>query len=324
MKLSKRTAVVVSAHKPYPTLELCLRGFQSIVDRREDLIFVINGSSAPLNQLAAEMFPEITVVNLSRNGLFCAGYNAGIRAALEKDYDFVLLVNADTEVVNYSFVEELLAAAGRWPKSAFLGPLVFYRNRETIQNTQFHYPSVMRSIGAWIPWRLFPNLRNRTSQREGEVDYLNDVCVLCRCTALRDFGLMDERYGGYVEDADWSWFARKNGWSSVFIPIPSIIHHEEQQGYEYFSFKSFLLKRNMVLWYLKAGYRFSACAYALASICLSWIRMISAGNSAMRRKYRQFLQHLSRTYREMIFGNSLIQYSNLATPSEEYKLEMWQ
>jgi N-acetylglucosaminyl-diphospho-decaprenol L-rhamnosyltransferase len=303
--LSDRTAVVVSAHRSYPTLNSCLQGFLRVVNRQEDLIFVDNGSSASFGRSVSGMFPGITVINLSQNALFCAGYNAGIRVALEKNYDFVLIVNADTEVLNDDFVADLLAAAKRWPRAAFLGPLVYYRNRQTIQNTRLRFPSVARSIFTWIPWRLSPRFVRHPPLCEEEVEFLNGVCVLCRCAALRDFGLMDEKYGGYVEDADWSWRARKSGWSSVFVPVPGIIHHEEQEGYEHFSFKSFLLKRNTVLWFLKAGQRFSALAYALASICLAWLRMLMTRNSSARRQSWQFLRRLSRSYQSMLCDDRL-------------------
>jgi GT2 family glycosyltransferase len=324
MTLSCRTAVVVSAHRPYPTLNSCLGGFLEIVDRQEDLIFVDNGSQESLGQLVSRMFPGTTVIKLSRNGLFCAGYNAGIRIALEKNYDFVLIVNADTEVANRAFLGDLLAAAERWQGAAFLGPLVYYRNRETIQNTRLHFPSVSRSIVTWIPWRLSPGLFRHPPLCEEEVEFLNGVCVLCRCAALRDFGLMDEQYGGYVEDADWSWRARKSGWTSVFVPVPGIIHHEEQEGYEHFSFKSFLLKRNTVLWFLKTGRRFSGYTYAFASICLAWVRMLRIGNDSARRQSRQFLKCLKKSYRSMIFGDRLISASDRAISGWDNGLETWQ
>jgi N-acetylglucosaminyl-diphospho-decaprenol L-rhamnosyltransferase len=324
MLLSKRTAVVVSAHRPYTTLDSCLQSFSSIVDRQEDLIFVNNGSSPSLSLLVATRFPGITVVNIDQNRLFCAGYNAGIRAALATDHDFVLIVNADTEVVNPAFINELLAAADRWPTAAFLGPLVYYRNRETIQNTRFCFPSVIHNIATWIPWRLFPALRRRTPLREAKVDFLNGVCVLCRSAALRQFGLMDESYGGFVEDADWSWRALKSGWASVFIPVPGIIHHEEIEGYEHSSFKSFLLKRNTVLWYLKAGYRFSAFAYALASLCLAWFRMIGAGSRSAGKEYRKFFLNLSTSYRGMLFGSQSHQGSDPTMSAEKGRLEIFQ
>jgi GT2 family glycosyltransferase len=294
------------------------------LDKPEDLIFVNNGSSPSLSQLISSMFPEITAINLSQNRLFCAGYNAGIQAALERDYEFVLIVNADTEVINPGFIGELLAAAQRWPRAAFWGPLVYYRDRETVQNTRLHFPSVMRNILTWFPWRLFPQLHQPDSMCEEEVEFLNGVCVLCRCAALRDFGLMDEQYGGYVEDADWSWRARKHGWHSVFVPKPSIIHHEELEGYEHFSYKSFLLKRNTVLWYLKAGYRLSAIAYASASISLAWLRTLKSRSTAAGRKYQQFLHNLGRTYQSMLFGSQPPHGAFPTVLGEKGELEIWQ
>jgi len=324
MTLSDRTAVVVSAHRPYPTLDSCLSGFLRIVDRHEDLIFVDNGSSVSLGRSVSGMFPGITVINLSQNGLFCAGYNAGIRIALEEDYDFVLIVNADTEVVNHAFVGDLLEAARRWPRAAFLGPLVYYRNRETIQNTRLHFPSVARSTATWLPWRLSRSLLRHSPLREEPVEFLNGVCVLCRCAALRNFGLMDEQYGGYAEDADWSWRAHAMGWSSVFVPVAGIIHHEEQEGYEHYSFKSFLLKRNTVFWFLKTGHRFSAFAYAFASICLACLRVLTAGSDSVRRQSWKFLRCLIRSYQGMIFGDRLIAGSDPAISDWEKGLKTWQ
>jgi N-acetylglucosaminyl-diphospho-decaprenol L-rhamnosyltransferase len=307
MRLSDRTAVVISAHRPYQTLDSCLSGFCSIVDEPGDLIFVNNGSSEPLRRLVSARFPGITAINTSENRLFCAGYNAGIRVALERNYDFVLMVNADTEVLNPAFVRQLLEAAKRWPRAAFLGPLVYYRDRESIQNTRLRFPSVVRNVLTWIPWRISRGAHSHPPLWEGEVEFLNGVCVLCRCAALNDFGLMDERYGGYVEDADWGWRARKRGWQSVFVPIPGIIHHEEQEGYEHFSFKSFLLKRNTVLWYLKVGRRSSAFLYAFASVCLAWARMLLAANASARSEHKRFLWNLSRSYRRLMCNNHVAQ-----------------
>jgi GT2 family glycosyltransferase len=321
MTLLNRTAVIVSAHRPYPTLDACLRGFQSIVDREEDLIFVNNGSSASLGNLISESFPKITSITLSQNRLFCAGYNAGIRAALDRNYEFVLIVNADTEVVSPAFIDELLKASVRWPKAAFLGPVVYLRNRNTVQMTQFPFPSLARYIFNWIPWRLLPHLFDRRLV-EGKVGYLNGVCVLCRSKALREFGLMDEQYGGYIEDADWSWRARKHGWSSVFIPVPGIIHYEELEGYEHFSFKNLLIKRNTVLWFLKAGRRGSAMLYALSSLVLACLRLLRAENDSLRTKHQRFIQALRKSYRTMLLGTGLPNSLELPKPSEKCGIEI--
>ena len=303
-KSGERTAVVVSAHRMYPTLERCLGGFQALVADPADLIFVRNGPSSELSHLVAERFPGCTQVSLGENAYFCGGYNAGIRLALERNlYDFVLIANADTEVINPSFVHSLREAAKRWPRAAFLGPLVYLDHAGMLQITCLRYPSVLRDAAIWFPWRLARGVLPTQPDHECEVEFLNGVCVLCRVAALTDIGLMDETFGGYVEDADWSWRAQAKGWSSVFSPVPSIIHHEAPEGYEHYSLKSFLLKRNTVFWFLKVGRRHSATLYARASLCLARLRLLGA-QPAESDRYRHFLRRLTRAFNGLLAGET--------------------
>lgn len=305
MNTSERIAVVVSAHRTYPTLGICLDSLYAAVNKPEDLIFVDNGSSENLGSWASQRLRGISVIKLLENLMFCGGYNAGIRHALESAYDFVLLVNGDTEVVNSALLDDLLKVARRWPRAAFIGPLVYFRSDGTIQKTCLQFPSVLRSILSWIPFRLGPGCLRRQPSKETTVEFLNGVCVLCRMEALRDVGLMDERFGGYVEDADWSWRARNVGWLSVFSPIPSVIHYEEPVGYEWHSLKTFLLKRNTVLWFLKTGQKRSARLYALSSLLLAWLRMQADFTRSGRKRYAEFLNRLHSAYRGLLTGRAM-------------------
>lgn len=295
-------AVVVVAHRMYETLEQCLDGFKETVRQPEDLIFVDNGSGGSLTDWAKQRFPGITLITLMDNRLFCGGYNAGIRHAMDQGYQYVLIANADTEVINQGFISVLLEAMERHPRAAFIGPLVFYRNRETVQTTCLHFPSVWRSIAVWLPYRFLPSLVSRQSMVECEVEFLNGVCVLCRCEALRQIGLMDESFGAYVEDTDWSWRARARGWTSVFVPVPSLVHHEEPHGYEHYSFKSYLLKRNTVYWYVKVGKPLSARVYAWCATSLARFRACMTRDSDVREASKEFASKLQNEYRRLLSG----------------------
>jgi len=115
---------------------------------------------------------------------------------------------------------------------------------------------------------------------------------------------MDESFGAYMEDADWAWRAKSKGWSSVFVPCPSIIHHEEPLGYEQYSLKTFLLKRNMVLWFLKTNHRRSAAVYAWFSLRLAELRTLSAVNSRNRALHIGFRKKLRRAYAGLLRGET--------------------
>ena len=300
-----RMAAVVSAYRKQETLERCLSSIQAVMQRSEDLIFVDNGSAEGIGKWATRRFPDITVVRVQQNRLYCGGVNEGIRVAMKRGYDFILLFNADTEVINQEFPRQLLETARRRPRAAFIGPLVFYRSREVFQKTCLQFPTVWRNTVIWLPWRVARRYILRQPQVEKEVEFLNGVCILCRVSALKEFGLLDENMGGYVEDADWAWRARESGWASVFSPVPSIIHHEEPVGYDAYSMKTFLLKRNTVLWYLKTGRRVSAYAYACAAMALSWVRMVSEFSKCTQNKHRYFIHVLYRSYRGLFRGDEL-------------------
>lgn len=303
--LGSSVGVVICTHQGNSVLKSCLAGFMAIVNRRKDVIFVDNGSAEHLHQWVARHFPGVTILRLEENRLFCGGYNAGIRLAIERGYEFVLIVNADTEVVNSGFVHDLLDAARRWPRAAFLGPKVFYRNLQTTQKTCLQFPGVLRCAAIWVPWRLVKSYFQDQPDCEREVEFLNGVCVLCRVSALCEIGLMDEVYGAYCEDADWSWRARQKNWSSIFVPVPSVIHHEPHFGYEDYSLKSFMLKRNTVYWFIKTGKSWSAWAYARASLALAVIRILKARSDVEARRYKYFLARLRRAYRGLLMNEPL-------------------
>jgi hypothetical protein len=84
------------------------------------------------------------------------------------------------------------------------------------------------------------------------------------------------------------------------------------------------LKRNTVLWYLKAGYRLSALAYALASISLAWMRAIKGRGNSAGRKYRQFLHDLGKTYQSMLFSSQPTHCEFPTAFGEKGDLEIWQ
>jgi Predicted glycosyltransferases len=295
---TKRFAIVVAAHRDYAALELCIRGLSKAVESPSDLIFVDNGSGGILAEQMTGFVPGITTIILPENRNFCGGYNAGIRHAMERDFDFVLIVNADTEVIKTNFVTDLIHVTDRHPRAAFVGPLVCYRDRSTVQQTCLTFPSILHSILVWLPFRLLPDVITRQSKKEQTIDFLNGVCVLCRVDALQEIGLMDENFGGYVEDADWAWRAHMLGWDSLFAPVSSIIHHEETHGYEHYSQKSFLLRRNTIIWFLKAGKRRSARLYAAISLALAKIRA-ALSRQQDRVAYSEYASNFEETCRQL-------------------------
>jgi GT2 family glycosyltransferase len=304
----RKIAVIIATHEMVPQLEQALAAFQCIKNNPKDIIFVDNGSTQKLHEIVRKKFSEVTIIRLSRNKYFCGGYNAGIQAAMAAGYEFVLIVNADIEVKNLSFMDELLKTAKRWPNAAFIGPLVYYRSLHATQRTSLRFPNLLYHAAIWLPWRLGGKHFMGQKLNEKPVEYLNGVCVLCRIEALKEIGVMDDLFCGYFEDADWAYRAREKGWISIFTPVPSVIHHESENGYEMYALKSFLQKRNAVYWFMKNKKHKSAWAYAKISLFLAKIRLRRARGAEEKKKQLYFLNKFAKAYEGILVGEKLAEW----------------
>jgi GT2 family glycosyltransferase len=58
-----------------------------------------------------------------------------------------------------------------------------------------------------------------------EVDWVSGACMFVRRKAVRQTGLMDERFFMYWEDADWCKRMWQHNWKVVYLPTASLCHH---------------------------------------------------------------------------------------------------
>lgn len=302
-----RVAVVVATHAYCFPLEKCLSDFAGQTASPREVILVDNGSGGAMTAWARENAPTVTTLTRDRNGFFCGGYNEGLRYAIDHGYDFALIVNADTEACNPRLLDDLVAVAARHPRAAFIGPQVFLRERGNVQNTVLTYPSFSRSLWSFIQHKFLGPPPLASDGNEREVEFLNGVCVLCRVAALREIGLLDETMGGYVEDTDWSWRAKNLGWTSVYTPIPSIIHHQPEAGYEHYSLKSFMLRRNTIYWHWKRGNKLEATLYGWSARSLAWLRAMQAAITGRpdRGKFADFSKRMAEVDRHIRAGTPI-------------------
>lgn len=273
---SGKVAVVIATHKYCFPLERCISSHMGMLESPEDVVFVDNGSGGEMTAWANEHFPEITIITREQNGFFCGGYNSGMQYAIDHEYKYVLIVNADTEVCNAAYLAKLVEASEQHPTAAFLGPRVYLREAGNVQNTILRYPWFSSHLSHWLTSGFRSTNRSASTSTETSVDFLNGVCVLCRIDALRQIGLLDEEMGGYVEDTDWSWRARQRGWDSLYVPVTSILHYQAEDEYEHHSVKTFMLRRNHVYWHMKAGHVRQAWLFAAFSLLLAVLRALKA------------------------------------------------
>jgi GT2 family glycosyltransferase len=186
---------------------------------RLNVMVVDNGSTDGSDAIPRE-FPEVEWVPLGENRRFAGGNNAGLRRALARGDDAVMLLNNDTQADPY-LVEHLLLALEQDARVGAVAPLIY-----------FGAPTrrIWYAGGRCIPALGHASHRGLRALDHGQyravedTGYLTGCCLLARREVWERVGLLDETYFIYAEDADWCLRARAAGWRLAFVPTARLWH----------------------------------------------------------------------------------------------------
>jgi len=204
-------AVVVSWNGRDDTLAALdsLRGIETVV--------VDNGSVDGSADAIAERFPDVGLVRAGVNLGFAGGNNAGIRRALDRGADWVLLVNNDA-TVEPGIVEALTAAAASRPDAGVLACKVLFADSDRL----------------WYAGAGFnPYLGRSRHERFGKPDEPGTLRDTVRATgagmavsraAIDAAGLLDEEFFLYAEDLEWCLRIQAAGFAVVYVPEARVRH----------------------------------------------------------------------------------------------------
>lgn len=213
------TIIVLSWNQRAVTLE-CLASLSRITYPHRHLLLVDNASTDGTPEAVRRGFPAVDVLALPENRLFAGGNNAGIRHALDRGADMVLLLNNDTEV-DPGFLEHLVARALSTPHCGMVAPKIYYYGDQR----RLWYAG--GEVSFWTGTLRHVGIRQIDAGQHdagGETGYATGCCVLVPREAIERAGMLDEAYRMYTEDADWSWRIRAAGYSIQYEPRARVWH----------------------------------------------------------------------------------------------------
>ncbi len=184
------------------------------------VMVVDNGSTDGSQAALAREFPDVELVENGSNLRFAGGNNAGLRRALGRGDDAIMLLNNDT-AADPAMLEHLILALEQDPAAGAAAPL-----------TYFAAPSqrIWYGGGRCIPWLGHASHRGVRALDHGQyravepTGYLSGCALLAPRAVWERVGLLDERYYIYAEDCDWCLRARAAGYLLLFVPTARLWH----------------------------------------------------------------------------------------------------
>jgi len=239
----KKISVVIPNWNGKKTIARCLDSLcdQSITSQ---IIVVENGSTDGSLEFIRKNYPDVKLIIHQKNLGFAAGVNAGIRQAIDSNFDFVALLNNDA-VADKNWLQNLMKVIEQDNKIGIVTCKFIDINAKYLDSTGDQYTT----------WGL-PYPRGREEPVSDKYDNQTGVFAasggasLYRISILRQIGLFDEDFFAYYEDVDISFRAQLAGWKVIYAPRAIAYHQIGATASKIKGFTTYQTIKNlpMLLW----------------------------------------------------------------------------
>ncbi len=216
-----KIAIIIINWNTYQLTFNCLKSLEACSYKNKKVFFVDNGSIDGSGDKIALEFSEINYIKNEKNEGFTGANNKALKVILKQNFDYVLLLNNDTEV-NPNFLSLLVVRMESDINLAATQPLILdLPHKKTIWNAggsfnTFFGLSKTRSKG--VTYKPKRKIQTFT-------DWISGCCILVKIQAVKEVGLLDNHFFAYFEDVDWSIRMKNQGYKLGVVPKSIIYHH---------------------------------------------------------------------------------------------------
>jgi len=185
------------------------------------IILVDNNSSDFSIEKLKKEFLHIEYIRNKSNIGFTGANNVGIKWAIDNDFEYIALLNNDTEV-EPDFLDHLLTPFKQDSLVGAVQPLIL----------QYNHRNIVWHGGGQIDYNFgrFLNVNKGSKKNQikriHNVDWITGCCFMLKSDVIKKVGLLDDFFFVYFEDADWSIRIKKFGYKLFFQPKSIVYHHE--------------------------------------------------------------------------------------------------
>lgn len=206
------------------SLRRCAKGNYDV-----EIIIVENGSGDGSAEALAKIKDIHLLVN-DKNLGFSGGMNSGIKYALKRNTDFVVVLNNDT-IAEKNLITSLAKSA---QYADIVVPKIYFASGFEFHKTRYKKADLGKVIwyaGGYIDWQNILGRHIGVDQvdrgqfaKSKEIDFATGACMLIKKEVFQKIGFLDDKYFLYLEDMDFCVRAKKAGFKIVFAPKAILWH----------------------------------------------------------------------------------------------------
>lgn len=236
MKRTADLSIIIISYNTRVLLRSCLTTLAHAMGKNSwEIIVVDNASTDGSVQMVKKDFPNVRVLENSKNEGFARANNMGLREARGK---YLLLLNSDTEIPKGT-IEAVRAFFDQHPDGGVCTCKVLLPDGSIDPACHRGFPTPWAALTYFTGLeRLFPRskLFARYHQWYKGIDSVHEIdspmgaFYMVRRVVIDSVGFLDEDYFMYGEDVDWSYRIKQAGWKIYYYPLVTVLHRKKQSG----------------------------------------------------------------------------------------------
>lgn len=226
-----------------------------VIDNGSKEVFKIDGSDFKTG--------ELKIIRSENNLGFTGGNNLGIKYALEKKADYILIINNDT-IIDPRLIEELLAISEKNETSGIIGPKIYFAKGREFHKERYKNSELGKVIwyaGGVMDWknivgyhRGVDEVDNAQYEQEVETDFASGCCMFIKKEVFEKIGFFNEKYFLYYEDSDFNQRAKKANYKIIYAPKAILWHKNARSaGGSGSTLQDYYITRNRLLFGFRYG-----------------------------------------------------------------------
>jgi GT2 family glycosyltransferase len=262
--MTKIFVVVLNWNRDKDTIE-CLKSVNKLSTSGNQLsvIIVDNASSDDsVNKISTfiKNKPESELVINKQNLGYSGGMNVGIRHALKRGANYIVVLNNDT-ILDKKLLVAFLKTAKKHKRTGAICPKIYFAKGFEFHKKRYKKSNLGKVIwfaGGKIDWaNVYAENRGVDEVDKGqfdkveETDFATGNCMFLNAEALKEVGLFREDYFMYLEDVDLCVRFKKAGWKILYTPKAKLWHKVAQSSRIGSDLNDYFITRNRMIFGIK-------------------------------------------------------------------------